>query len=122
MADRDLLMLTPSRKYALNSILRIESRSHEMIMLQLIETHRIPILSYAIEIVHIANRDEKRSLRVAYNSVYRKLFGYKLYESVSSLQHALRRPTWEELIEKRRAGFLRRARTCQTDTLVRAFC
>ena len=91
-------------------------------MLQLIETHCVPILSYAIEIVHVANRDEKRSLRVAYNSVFRRLFGYRLYESVTNLQHALGRPTWEELIDKRRAGFLRRASFCDCETLVRAFC
>ena len=90
-------------------------------MLRLIETHCVPILSNAIEIMQIANRDEKRSLRVAYNAVFRRLFGYRLYESVSNLQHALGRPTWEELIDQRRAGFLRRARSCQSDTLVLLF-
>ena len=107
---------------ALNSILRIEGRSNDMILLQLIETHCVPVLSYAIEIIEVANRDEKRSMRVAYNSIFRKLFGYRIFESVTNLQHSLERPTWEELIEKRRAGFLRRAKTCRPDTLIRAFC
>ena len=61
---------------SLNSILRIEGRSNDMILLHLIETHCVPILTYSIEIVHIVNRDERRSLRVAYNSIFRKLFGY----------------------------------------------
>ena len=105
-----------------NSILRIDGRSNDMILLQLIETHCVPILSYAIEIVEVANRDERRSMRVAYNSIFRKLFGYRSFESVTNLQHSLKRHTWEELSEKRRAGFLRRARMCSPDTLIRAFC
>ena len=107
---------------SLNSILRIEGHSEDMIMLQLIETNCIPILTYAIETVHVINRDERRSLRVAYNSVYRKLFGYRIFESVTDLQHSLKRPTWEELVDQRRSGFLRRARLCDCASLVRAFC
>ena len=107
---------------SLNSILRIEGRSDDLILLQLIETHCVPILTYAIEILEIANRNERRSLRVAYNSVFRKLFGYRQYESVTNLQHALNRYTWEELVEVRTNNFLRRARRCGHDSLVKAFC
>ena len=106
----------------LNSILRVEGRSDDMVLLQLIETHCVSILTYAIEIVDVANRDEKRSMRVAYNSIYRKLFGYRTFESVTNLQHSLGRYTWEELVESKHAGFLKRARLCDVDTLVRAFC
>ena len=106
---------------ALNSILRIDGRSNDMILLQLIETHCLSILSYAIEVVEIANRDEKRSMRVAYNSIYRKLFGYRTFESVTNLQHSLQRPTWEELVEKRRSGFHSRVRACSDDELVKMF-
>ena len=60
-----------------NSILRIDGRSNDMVMLRLIESHCVPLLTYAIEIVHVANRDERRQLRVAYNSVFRKLFDYR---------------------------------------------
>ena len=60
---------------SLNSILRIDGRSNDMILLQLIESHCVPILTYASEIIHVANGDKRRSLRVAYNSVFRKLFG-----------------------------------------------
>ena len=93
-----------------------------MILLQLIESHCIPILTYGIETIHIADRAEKRSMRVAFNSVFRKLFGYRAFESVTILQHSLGRQTWEELVECRRAGFLKRASLCDTNTLVRAFC
>ena len=107
---------------ASNAILRIEGRSNDMVLLRLLEAHCIPVLTYAIELIDVADRDERRSLRVAYNSVFRKIFGYRYYESVTNLQHELGRPTWEELIQKRSDGFTRRARLCDPDTLVRAFC
>ena len=107
---------------ALNSILRVEGRSDDMVLLRLLEAHCIPILSYAVETIHIANRDERRSLRVAYNSVFRKIFGYRHFESVTSLQHSLGRLTWEELTNKRLEGFMMRARSCQRDSLVRTVC
>ena len=83
-----------------NAILRIDGRSDEMVMLHLLETHCVSVLTYAIEVIDVADRDERRRLRVAYNSVYRRIFGYRDWESVTNLQHALKRPTWAELTEK----------------------
>ena len=88
-----------------NAIFRIEGRSNDTVMLQLIETHCIPILTYAIEVIHVANRDERRQLRVAYNSVYRKIFNYRWSESVTALQAFLNRPTWEQLVDSRKQSF-----------------
>ena len=98
--------------------MRIDGRSDEMIMLHLLETHSIPVLSYAIEVVDVIDRNERRSLRVAYNSVFRKLFGYRFSESVTALQGFLERPTWEQLVENRRGGFRNRIRAGPRDTLV----
>ena len=75
-----------------------------MLMLRLIETHCIPILSYVIEVIHVVDRDERRQLRVAYNSVFRKIFCYR----VSMLQNFLSRPTWEQLLEQRRNASIAR--------------
>ena len=47
------------------AILRIEGRSDEIVMLHLLETHCISILTYAIEVIFVADRDERRKLRVA---------------------------------------------------------
>ena len=88
-----------------NAILRIDGRSNELCMIRLLESHCLPILAYGIEIIHVADRDIRRKLRVAYNSMYRKVFGYKQSESVTDLQHQLLRPTWEELVEKRKNKF-----------------
>ena len=60
-----------------NAILRIDGRSDELTMLRLLESHCVPLLTYAVEINHVSDRDERRQLRVAYNSIFRKLFGYK---------------------------------------------
>ena len=98
-----------------NGILRIEGKSNEMVMLQLLEAHCVSILTYAIEIIHVVDRDERRRLRVAYNSIFRRVFEYKTWESVTELQHALQRPTWDELVNKRTAKF--RTRISQCDLL-----
>ena len=98
---------SPARHFyrCANGILRIDGRSSEPVMLQLLESHCLSILTYAIEVIHVATSDERRRLRVAYNSLFRRTFNYRNWESVTDLQHALQRPTWEELLEKRRGRF-----------------
>ena len=93
-------------------ILRIEGRSTEIVTLQLLETHCLPILAYAIDVIHVADRDERRRLRVAYNIIFRKLFDYRPWESVTELQHALHRPAWEEIVNKRKQKFRDRLSQC----------
>ncbi len=100
-----------------NAILRIEGRSDELVMLQLLETHCLSVLSYAIEVIHVDNSDTRRKLRVAYNSIFRKIFGYTRRESVTELQHQLGRPTWEELVQKRTDKFRANVSRC---TLINA--
>ena len=102
-----------------NSIFRIDGVSNDMVVLRLIETHCVPILTYAIEIVHVLDRNERRQLRVAYNSVFRKIFNYRWSESVTALQGFLQRPTWEQLLEKRRSNFVNRLLTSNSDSLAR---
>ena len=105
---------------SMNSILRIEGRSTDVVMLRILETHCVPLLTYAIEIIHVTNQDERRQLRVAYNTIFRRIFGYRRSESVTALQHFLNRPTWEELIEKRQSGFAQKLHSCNRTTLALA--
>ena len=91
------------------------------LLLHLVETHCVPLLTYAIEIVDVLNRDECRQLRVAYNSLFRSIFGYRNFESVTQLQLALARPTWEMLIEDRTVNFHHRLSTCSADSPVHIF-
>ena len=89
-------------------------------MLRLLETHCVSVLSYAIEVVHVADRRKRSKMRVAYNSIFRKLFNYTWRESVTALQHALGRPTWEELISNRAVSFENKCRKMPIDSLARA--
>ena len=90
---------------AINSILRVEGRSDDLTMLRLLESHCVSVLSYAIEVVHLDNRKQRSKMPVAFNSIFRKLFNYSWRESVTELQHALGRPTWEELVSNRQNNF-----------------
>ena len=103
-----------------NAIFRIDGVSNDTVMLHLVETHCVPILTYAAEVVHVINRDEKRSLRVAYNSLFRRIFGYRWTESVTALQAFLDRPTWEQLVERRQTSFERRLSNCNSQFLANA--
>ena len=57
-----------------NAILRIDGRSDEMVMLHLLESQCVSILTYATEVIRVVARDERRRLRVAYNSIFRRFF------------------------------------------------
>ena len=105
----------------LNSIIRIEGRSDDKVMLRLLEAHCLPILAYAIEVVHVTDRDDKRQLRVAYNSIYRKIFDFNYRESVTLLQHSLGRLTWEEYCAKRILSFSIRRGQSPPGSLLNAF-
>ena len=63
---------------AVNSVLRVDGRSDDIVMFRLIEAHCVPILSYAIEVVNITDRRQMSRMRAAYNSVFRKLFNYSM--------------------------------------------
>ena len=104
-----------------NAILRVDGRSDDIVMLRLLETHCLSVLSYAIEVIEIADRKQKSKMRVAYNSMFRNLFGYSWRESVTELQHALGRPTWEELVSIRTENFKSKIQLFPWDSLVRAF-
>ena len=95
-----------------NAILRIDGKSDETVMLQLIESQCVSKLTHAMEVIHVADRDQRRRLRVAYNSNFRRIFGYRNWESVTNLQHALQRPTWEELISQRTTKFMNSLAQC----------
>ena len=103
---------------ALNTIIRTDGRPDELVLLRLLEAHCLPILTYGIEIIHVINRDDRRQLRVAYNSIFRCLFHYSYNKSVTALQHALNRPTWEELLEKRQYKFQMKCLLCTDDPLI----
>ena len=82
----------------------------------------MPVLTYAIEVTYVADSDERRSLRVTYNAIFRKLFGYRITDSVTDLQHTHGRDTWEEVVDKKLELFVKRAKLCPPNSLVRTIC
>ena len=104
-----------------NAIFRIEGRSDDLTMLSLVESHCIPVLTYGIEIAHFSDARERSKIRAAYNSLYRKIFCYRTFESVTNLQLSLARPTWEMLVEKLKIGFYHRLSLCAADSPVHIF-
>ena len=99
-----------------NAIFRVEGRSNDMVLLRLIEAHCLPILTYAIEVIWVSNRNTRRKLRVAYNSIFRRIFGYRYRDSVTALQGFLGKPTWEQLLAERKNKFSRVALTANSLT------
>ena len=104
-----------------NAIFRIEGRSDDETMLSLVESHCVPLLSYGMEIARISDPKEQSKIRKAYNSLYRKIFGYRTRESVTDLQLCLGRPTWEMLIENMKVGFYERIASCPASSPVHIF-
>ena len=104
-----------------NAIFRIEGRSDDLTMLRLVETHCIPILTYGIEFAESFEYSERSKVRAAYNSVFRKIFGYRNFESVTELQLNLARPTWEMLCEIRKDSFYQRLSLSSAESPVHLF-
>ena len=90
-------------------------------MLRLIESHCVPILTYGMEVSYFADARERSKIRAAYNSVFRRIFGYRNYESVTELQLNLARPTWEMLLENMKEAFLSRLAQCNADSPIYIF-
>ena len=90
-------------------------------MLRLVESHCVPILTYGIEIAHFSDSQEKSKIRAAYNSLFRRIFGYRLFESVTDLQLSLARPTWELLTESLKIGFYERLASSDAGSPVHVF-
>jgi hypothetical protein len=110
------------RKYykCVNAILRTGNCS-EPVLLRLIEAHAVPILTYGIEIIYISDPNEKRQLRVAYNTAFRRIVSIRPFDSVSELQQLLGRKTWEQIVEKRQSSF-KLSLHKSNNAVIRTFC
>ena len=74
------------------------------------------ISRHAVEICHVFARREIVARFAAYNSLIRKMFGYRVFESVTEQQLSLGRPAWEQtwelLVEKIKFGFYQSLSKC----------
>ena len=104
-----------------NAIFRIDGRSDDLTMLRLVETHCVPILTYGIEVIEYYDQRQRSKIRAAYNSLFRKIFGYRNFESVTNLQLSLARPTWELLCDSRKTSFYHRLSQCSAESPIHLF-
>ena len=79
------------------------------------------MLTYGMEVAHFADGNEKSKIRAAYNSLFRRIFGYRDFESVTELQLSLAAPTWELLIEVQKLSFHERLALCDASSPVHIF-
>jgi hypothetical protein len=56
-----------------NGLFRINGKSNDLTMLRLVESHCVPVLTYAVEVVHVVDSSARSKLRVAYNSLFRRI-------------------------------------------------
>ena len=89
----------------LNGILRFRTRPSYTVQLCLLMTHCFPVLTYAIEVLKLTSL-EATQMKVAYNAIFRKIFGYSKYESVSYIQEFFCYKKWEELVASRSESYL----------------
>ena len=92
---------------SVNSILSKCKYTNEIVKLQLLESHCLPIILYATECIDLKKSDIK-AINSWWNSVYRKIFGYNKWESVKKLICSLQRLDVPHLINLRQLSFVKR--------------
>ena len=97
------------RKYftAVNSILNKCKYVSELVKLELLESHCLPIILYAVESLNL-NKSQLNELNCWWNSAYRKIFNYNQWESVKHLICHLGRLNLFFIINLRRILFIKR--------------
>ena len=90
---------------SVNSILYHSKFSCDLVKLQLIESHCLSILTYAMDCL---NTPKAKLLEISswWNTVYRKIFGYHKWESVKEVICRLGRLDFQHLLILRRSSFL----------------
>jgi hypothetical protein len=91
---------------SVNSILSHCSYTSDIVRLELIEKHCLPILLYCIESLRLDD-SALRQLNVWWNMVYRKIFGFNKWESVKNLIFMLQRLDLHHMVNLRTAVFIK---------------
>jgi hypothetical protein len=109
---------------ACNSIFSSASKTNELLHLSLQEMYSLPILLYAAPAVTFSSR-QLRTLNSCWNLIYRRIFGFNIWESVKLFICGLGRLDLCHLLWVRRTKFYRHLLTVKSDslrTLYRNFC
>ena len=103
-------------KRSVNSILNVNMRPSEPVLLQLLYTMCVPILTYASEAISYSS-SQMNSLNVALNDCIRNVFTYNRWESVRYLRMSFGYPSLTDIFHKRTALFLKQIPLTQNNVL-----
>ena len=92
---------------SVNSIFSKCKYTSDLVKLELVERHCLPILLFAIESLVIKG-DQMNSVNSWWNSVYRKIFGYNKWESVKEVICLTGRLDVKHIVNLRRLLFIKR--------------
>ena len=92
---------------SVNSILSKCKYTNDIVKLQLLESHCLPILLYATECL-VLPVSQIKELNSWWNSVYRKIFNYNKWESVKCLIYYLNRLDVHRIINLKQMSFIKR--------------
>jgi hypothetical protein len=96
---------------AVNTILSKCKYSTDVVKLELMESHCLPILLYGLECLNLKAAQIKE-INSWWNSVYRKIFGYNQWESVKEVIYFMGRLDVHHLVNMRRLLFVKRLTLC----------
>ena len=89
---------------AANSIFSHSGSISEMSELHLVESYCLPMLTYAVEALHLKNSQISK-LNTCWNNAYRRIFRMNAWESVTDLQFFCGKSNLKTIIETRKRKF-----------------
>ena len=95
---------------SLNGIMRFRVKPSTDVQVKLLMSHCTPILTYGIEVFEFSAA-EFQQMRMAYNTVFRKVYGYRRNESVAEIILTGGFQRWDDMVLSRRDNFLRKKRS-----------
>jgi len=88
----------------------------EPVKLQQFESYCLPVLLYGIDCINLS-KQQIYELNVCWNNAYRKIFGFKMSESVKTLIYCMQRIDFRKLYDLRRFMFMSKLRYLQHDVI-----
>ena len=116
----DLLYVPRNFFASVNTVLSNCKFVSDMVKLELLEKHCLPLLMYCVESLSLSVNQIK-DLNIFWNSVYRKIFNYNRWESVKLLISLLGRLDMKHLIHLKSVLFLRKLQSSE-DELMKFLC
>ena len=99
-----------------NTVLNVNRRPSEQILLKMLYATCVPHLTYASDVIRYSV-NQMHSMNVALNDCLRRVFTYNRWESVRYLRISFGYPSLTEIYEKRSLTFLQQLPSLRNPTL-----